>query len=110
MPVATEIRAGVCGFVTHVLATPDTDDTVTLQIDSDCEKIRAVAARIDKTVDPLHEIHMGYGGSVLTAARNTLSGCCSGCVVPAGIFKTVQVAGRLALPRDISIVIKEQET
>lgn len=110
MQAAAEIHAGVCGFVTRVRATPEPDDTVALQIESDCEKIRATAERIGTSVDPIHEIHRGYEGAVLTAARTTLSGCCSGCVVPSGIFKTVQVAGNLALPRDISILIKDTTT
>lgn len=107
MPVSTEIHAGVCGFVTRIEATPQPDETIRVQIDTDCEKIKALALKIGPSLDPIHEIHMGHEGNVLTAARATLSGCCSGCVVPPGIFKTTQVAGRLALPRDISMVIKD---
>lgn len=107
MPVSAEIHAGVCGFITRVVATPQPDETVNIDIDADCEKIKALALRIGTSLDPIHEIHMGHEGAVLKAARATLSGCCSGCVVPIGIFKTTQVAGRLALPRDISIVIKD---
>ncbi|MGB9596019.1 MAG: DUF6951 family protein [Candidatus Poribacteria bacterium] len=34
-----------------------------------------------------------------------MKGCCSGCAVPVGIFKSMQVAAMLALPMDISIKI-----
>jgi hypothetical protein len=43
---------------------------------------------------------------VLKAARAHLKGCCAGCAVPSGIFKTVQVAGGVALPAAISITIE----
>jgi hypothetical protein len=46
---------------------------------------------------------------VLKAARAHLKGCCAGCAVPSGIFKTVQVAGGVALPAPISITIERSE-
>jgi hypothetical protein len=38
-----------------------------------------------------------------------LKGCCAGCVVPCGIFKTVQVAGGVALPAPVAIDIRRVE-
>jgi len=37
--------------------------------------------------------------------RAVLKGCCSGCAVPCGIFKAMQVAAGLALPAPASIEI-----
>jgi len=42
---------------------------------------------------------------VMSAVRATLSGCCAGCAVPVGIFKALQVAARVALPREVTITM-----
>ncbi len=102
------IHAGVCGFVTNVTAASD-GDAVRLGIESQCEKIRGLAERLEP-VYPIMEITQGWDGSILSAARGALSGCCSGCIVPAGIFKTVQVAGGLALPQEASVTIRREDT
>lgn len=102
------IHAGICGFETKVTASSD-GDTVHLGIDSQCEKIRGLAVRLEP-VDPIMEITQGWDGSILSAARVALRGCCSGCLVPAGIFKTVQVAGGLALPQEASVTIRREDT
>jgi hypothetical protein len=39
----------------------------------------------------------------MTAVKETLTGCCAGCAVPVGLFKAMQVAAGLALPKDITI-------
>jgi len=40
---------------------------------------------------------------VMATVREHLKGCCAGCAVPVGIFKGMQVAAGLALPKDITI-------
>jgi hypothetical protein len=35
--------------------------------------------------------------------------CCAGCAVPAGLFKAMQVAAGLALPKDITIRLAKSE-
>jgi hypothetical protein len=99
-----KIVAGICGFKTAVQADSPDDMMVTLDIQTDCEKVAALAQKLaDKEIDGYAEIGAGADGVVLTAARETLLGCCAACVVPCGIFKSVQVAARVALPKDISI-------
>ncbi|MFN2352102.1 MAG: hypothetical protein ABR497_09170, partial [Kiritimatiellia bacterium] len=34
-----------------------------------------------------------------------LKGCCAGCAVPVGVFKAMQVAAGLALPKDPTITL-----
>jgi len=106
--VITEIQAGVCGFRTTVKGGSDDMQNITVEIESTCDKIKALAADI-RTVDAYAEIGAGSEGIVLTAARARLRGCCAGCVVPSGIFKTVQVAGGVALPAVSSIDIRKTE-
>lgn len=106
--VLTEIHAGVCGFRTTARARSDDMQNVTLEVSSTCKKISAMAARLG-VIDAYQEIGAGFDGAVLTAARASLQGCCAGCVVPGGIFKTVQVAGGVALPAPISITMERRD-
>ena len=104
MKCTSEIQAGICGHVTKVAADSPDEQMVTLQIDSDCKKISELAQILNGTeIDGYAEVGTGFDGVVLTAARRHLSGCCAGCVVPVGLFKAVQVAARVALPKDILI-------
>jgi len=41
----------------------------------------------------------------MAVARECLKGCCAGCAVPVAIFKAMQVAAGLALPKSIRIEI-----
>lgn len=91
------INAGVCGFTTAVTATCEDGQSVSFAVESSCEKIRALGQALP-TVDAYAELGAGFDGQLLSTVRTTLGGCCAGCVVPAGVFKAMQVAARLALP------------
>ena len=107
--IRTTINAGVCGFHTTVAARSDDMQMVTLELESECEKIRGLAEALTTPIDAYQEIGDGSDGVVLSAARAHLKGCCAGCAVPSGIFKSVQVAGGVALPAPISITIERSE-
>lgn len=105
MKADIHIDAGICGFITNVKTESDDDQMVKFQIESTCDKIKKLAILImeHNPVDAYSEISpMGQSLVLKTAAEN-LNGCCAGCVVPAGIFKAMQVATGLALPKDIII-------
>ncbi len=108
MSIATaNVNAGVCGFVTEVAATCDDGQTVSLSVTSNCEKIQALGEALPSAVDAYAEIGAGFEGQVLSTVRTVLSGCCAGCIVPAGVFKTMQVAARLALPAPAGIELQK---
>ncbi len=96
------INAGVCGFVTSVRATCEDQQHVSFDLESSCEKIQALGQALP-VVDAYAEIGAGFEGEVLSAVHQVLGGCCAGCIVPAGIFKSMQVAARLALPQAASV-------
>lgn len=102
--VKARVAAGVCGFTTTVVAESDDTQNVTFEIESDCENIKQLAEDFPQ-VDGYIEIGAGFGGAIHQAVRNKLKGCCSGCIVPCGIFKAMQVAAGLALPARASIDI-----
>ena len=106
MKCAAHIQAGVCGFATQVTADSPDDQMVTLEIETNCDKIAGLAETLDgREIDGYDEIAKGFDGVVMSAVRATLSGCCAGCAVPVGIFKALQAAARVALPRDLSITL-----
>ena len=107
MKCTATINAGVCGFTTNLTADSEDDQMVTFTIETDCDKIAGLAETLNPTpIDAYQEISKGSDGVVLSAARATLSGCCAGCAVPPGLFKALQVAARLALPRPVAIDLR----
>ena len=109
MLARTEIDAGVCGFHTTVTGSSDDGMMVSLDVVSECEKVRTFAATLvgNMPLNAYEEISPAGESVLLCAARTTLKGCCAGCVVPPGVFKTMQVAAGLALPKDISLRIEK---
>ncbi len=109
MKCIARVQAGVCGFTTTITADSPDDQMVRLDIATDCDKIAAVARELNaKEIDGYQEIGAGFSGAIMSAARAALAGCCAGCVVPAAIFKSLQVAARVALPKDISISLSTE--
>lgn len=102
-----DIDAGVCGFHTCARAASEDGQNVAFDIASGCEKIRGLAdALIAKgPVNAYQEISPEGQSVVMAVVREHLKGCCAGCAVPVGIFKAMQVAASLALPKDIRIAI-----
>ena len=96
------VRAGVCGFSTSITAASGDSQHVGFNIKSDCEKIKLLAEDFP-TVDGYQEISVGFDGVIHQRVRQVLRGCCSGCIVPSGLFKAMQVAAGVALPVDAGI-------
>jgi len=101
----SEINAGVCGHVTTVEATMD-GKVCKLTITSDCQAIQNLAKELTE-VTPMLEI------SCKRATPQTLQmgmkHCFhAACPVPVGIIKAVEVAGRLALPKDAIIKVSKE--
>src|ERR1035437_6730914 len=107
MKAKVDIEAGVCGFHTTASVSSQDDQNVTFTVDTDCDKIRQLGGTLqDKgLIDAYQEISPVRESVVMQAVRSTLKGCCAGCAVPAGLFKAMQVAAGLALPKDIRIRI-----
>ena len=106
--VRVRIEAGVCGFVTEVCARPLEDGRVALDVESPCKNVGRFAFRLAEhgPVDPLSEIDPRADSAVFSAARPEICGCCLGCIVAPAVFKAMQVAAGLALPRDAVIVLE----
>jgi hypothetical protein len=107
MQAKAEIDAGVCGFHTTARAVSEDRMLVRFEVTSDCEKIRGLGNALASKgpVNAYEEINPVADSVVMAAVRECLKGCCAGCAVPVGIFKSMQVAAGLALPKDITIHI-----
>ena len=107
MKCVARVQAGVCGFATTVTADSPDDQMVSLEIETDCAKIAGLSEALrGREIDGYAEIGAGFEGVVMTAVRAALSGCCAGCAVPVGIFKALQVAARVALPKEVAITME----
>lgn len=104
--VKATIDAGVCGFRTEVLAHCDDSQHVSFDLTTPCENVQALADALP-TVDAFAEIGCGFDGQVMTAVRDCFQGCCSGCAVPVGVFKAMQVAAKLALPQNVTMTFEK---
>ena len=102
--VKTKVEAGICGFVTEIEANSEDSQHVSFKINTDCEKIENLSEKLT-SYDAYNEIRYGFDGELYKVIREELKGCCAGCAVPVGFFKSMQVAAMLALPKNISITI-----
>lgn len=110
MIARAEIEAGICGFRTTVRVRSEDAQHVMFDVTTDCEKIRQLGACLQALgpVDAFQEINPTSGSRVLETARASLTGCCAGCAVPVGLFKAMQVAAGLALPKDVHIAMTRE--
>jgi len=109
MKATTNIEAGICGFHTTVQAHSEDDQNVTFELETNCEKIGRLGALLQSQgpLDAYEEISSASGSRLLASAREALPGCCAGCAVPVGLFKSMQVAAGLALPKDIHLTMRQ---
>lgn len=99
------VDAGTCGFVSSVAATVNDESRATFAIESRCEHVQRVAVAIVENgpfgvyddMDWQKESHLRE------TLRTALKGCYPWCPVPLAVFKTMQLAAGLSLPKDIVI-------
>lgn len=101
------INAGICGFKTTVVAQPNDDGTIHLQVESDCKAVCKLADQI-RDVDPYREAF--WRRKMPTGIHELAPQCLShpACPVPSGIIKAIEVAAGLALPADVSITVSKE--
>ena len=112
MVAHAEIQAGICGFRTTVAATAERGRLVRFTLETDCQTVAALATTLTEhgEFDAFDEIDPRTEGSLLPLVRANLKGCCAGCAVPVGLFKAMQVAAGLALPKDLEIALSVERS
>ena len=106
--VNTRVEAGICGFVTDIEASSEDSQNVNFKLKTNCAKIAKLSNKL-VPVDSYNEIKEGFNGELYKIIMQELGGCCAGCAVPVGLFKSMQVAANLALPKDVIIKITKEE-
>lgn len=105
-----EVDAGICGFKTTACVHSEDDQHVAFDVASDCEKIVALGAALREKglIDAYQEISPASESVLMQTVRSVLTGCCAGCAVPVGLFKAMQVAAGVALPKDIAMRLSKE--
>jgi len=101
----TEINAGICGHVTTVEASVE-GKVCKLIITSDCQAIQNLAQELTE-VTPLQEIscRRGLPQTLQMGQKHCFHAACP---VPVGIIKAIEVAAKLALPKDATIKVSKE--
>lgn len=98
------IEAGVCGMETKV-TTVEKDGLLAVEIESQCPHYDDLAEEIGAVDGMMAAFDKVGTGPIYEACRKT---CPHGaCPVPMGIIKTLEVAGGMALPADVTIKIEK---
>ena len=100
-----EINAGVCGHVSTVETSMD-GKVCKVAITSDCKAIQELAQELTE-VNPMMEISCKR--STPQTLQLGMKHCYhAACPVPVGIIKAIEVAAKLALPKDAVIKVSKE--
>jgi hypothetical protein len=94
-----DVDPGICGFPARIIALSEDGQHCTLQIESGCASIMALAADL-ATVDGYEAAFKNFAENPVyqAAARNYKHAACP---LPSAIVKAVEIACGLALPRTV---------
>ncbi len=93
------VNAGICGMNTEILAKPNDDGMIELDITSDCGAVKKAAKALE-VVDPMEVITRGL-------IDNAIYVGCAGCIahaacpIPCAMVKAVEIASDMALKKDV---------
>jgi hypothetical protein len=107
MRACSSVDAGICGFHTTVVAASADKRHVTFAIETECDVVARLAAALGEIqpIDVYGEVDKRKESVILATVVETMAECRKSCAVPLGIFKAMQVATGLALPRDVHIAV-----
>ena len=110
MKAEAQVDAGICGFKALIHAVSEDGQFVTFDMSTDCDKNRTLFDDLVALgpVDAYREISPQGEGAIMGTVRSHLKGCCAACAIPVAVFKSMQVAAGLALPKDIAIKISKE--
>lgn len=100
-----KVNAGVCGFITEITATQNSNQKVELSINSTCPHVQALAEEYTEA-EGMAEVFAPYGDSVLfNKSKQHIKH--AACPVPTAIIKAIEVSCSLALPSDVQMEVKK---
>ena len=99
------VDAGICGFITTITAKTVDGQVVELEFDSLCPHVVQAAQALTQ-VDAYNELFVKphESGIYQTLSKHLAH---SGCPMYCAVYKAIEVAAGLALPRDASLQIEK---
>lgn len=99
------VNAGICSFFTVITATQTEDEMVSITLKTTCPNYKHLEAETLE-VDPFICGFDKVGtGEIFDFFRDSCPH--SGCPVPTAVLKAIEVAGGLALAKDVTIKIEQ---
>jgi len=98
------VHAGVCGFVTTITATSDDGQNVSIAWKTTCPHAEKAKAELTG-VDAFTEIFRKPAETTVYAVLSRYL-VHTACPLYSGFFKAIEVAGGLALPRNVTMKIE----
>ena len=97
------VDPGICGLKTTITS-ESIDDFVTLTIESECPHINKLGGKIED-IDPLTELFAKPADTeIYKAVAPVLAH--TACPLYSALYKAVEVAAAMALPRDVTMKIE----
>jgi hypothetical protein len=98
-----EVQAGICGFKSNILITAEDEDIVHIKFSTTCPNMKPLEKELIKA-DAMKECFSKVGESEI---YQTCRKYCrhSACPIPMAIIKGIEVASRLALPKNVEVRI-----
>ena len=106
MTIRAHIQPGACGLQTTVHATCADGLLVTVQLESNCPKVQAMAATLP-ALDALDEVLHRLLVETTPARAAGQHRLHASCPVPIAILKAVEAAAGLALPVPCEILLEQ---
>jgi hypothetical protein len=104
-----DIEAGICLHKTTAYASAVETRKVSFNMETTCANVERLADLVtrEEGFDPYHEIDTRRESEILSAGRTAR--VCTDCVVPVSLIKALRIASGLALPKEVSIALTEDE-
>ncbi|CAA7600783.1 Hypothetical protein DEACI_1436 [Acididesulfobacillus acetoxydans] len=99
------VKAGICGFVTEIVASSQNGRQVDLVFRTQCPNLKPMEEELTQ-VDAYAECFAKVGDSpVYHLARKFCKH--AACPVPSAIIKEIEIAAKLALPADVTFEFED---
>lgn len=94
------VNSGVCRFKSVIIADMDDEMNITYKIKSECPAVRAMAKNMAEPIPVFDIIAKPFCENVIYKKADALEHVC--CPVPSAIIKAAEVAGDLALKKNVT--------
>jgi len=103
--VKVEFSSGICGFHSSMIMKKDGNETVDVEISTNCPNIKKMISNKNLNFDPMAEV-FGYGEAKLQDYAKELPH--KTCPFYISTLKGIEAEAGLALPKDVHIkIVKE---